>query len=228
MPCDQPIIPTLPLLGCCGAAPFAYREVVAVAAYRGTLVPGPPSLTDLDTVYQRCVSLPYNPQVPGDEHNSSRSPLLVLAIPGAPAGGDWTDNTLETWCYPDFFDANRGWAGWTGPEQSLLFHGWALNMPAFRFEYYAVKMRWNFPTARRICKTQCDHFILSSNCDNKECDSGIGNPTTTLMPAQGAQIEMIAPRMTAFTGRVGETRDFTSLRVLFDTDPPSSPFCGLP
>ena len=215
MACDQPILSNLPLLGCC--APLGELGIDRVLLYgdRSATAATAPSMADLTTIFTQLVALDFQPIPVGGQSTDKQAvysfPLGMVFGSGVPA--------QATWCYPFLPDSFS--------NRFNCLHGYALNLPQGRIEYWGVKIRIRPPTPRRFCLTTCQHLRLSSDCNDRICDPEIGNTTTTLLPAIASMI-FLPPQMAALTGRLGETRDFATLHVEVDTQPPSTPFCGLP
>ena len=193
----------VPLLDCCG---IAVDYVVRGGGFIDTALPiGEINHEVLDTIYDQMLA---------DEF-----------IIGGKVNGNPHSGTIEWFC--DNF--RFGWA----PDPfhrpiTVAFHGYFKRINSRLAIYLAAKARWRLPSMRRWCISGCLHVPSSGNCPEFNCDSS-GQLTTTLFPA-ASQMEVIPDRIAVLAERpfVAFRHDYTWKTSQYDSDPPASPFCGLP
>ena len=113
-------------------------------------------------------------------------------------------------------------------------HGFFIGAPNNRRSgsVFAAKIRWRLNAVRRSCVSSCVHTNTNTapGCGGGigTCDGGMGNLTQTLMPPNS--IHTVLPEQFNFVDRawVGAAHDFSWSQPLFDSEPPASPFCGVP
>lgn len=228
MACEQTaIIPTgtIPTLGCCASLDQTQYDVVFVLFKADITEPVFPNFSqaDLDFVYQLCIDEPFTQ---GDIQLSvnrfrqvSRGPLLGV---GAEA------------CYvvPNIFLQQTPAHGMNldqlSPDETQRRHD--------EIWYFAAKVRARLPAPRRICITSCAHVQDPSDCPGAghTCDPAIGSEIRTLLPAANT-VQVLPDRLQLLPQGAGGRNwpnfrrgDFAWKRFEIDSDPPGSPFCGLP
>lgn len=216
MACDQPQIPTLALLGCCGSGdPISMDWVVRWDSTFPANFTTPLDLTKLANVLSACEADSWPTSFPGKVNGveGAQVPQGICVASYAPA----------LWpVVPELFNLLQH------PQAT---HGYFGNQ--VRLNYFAVKVRWRLPSPRRWCVLSCSHIIAPvTACGTQDCDPSVGAGVQTLMPA-GAMLEVLPDALSPIADRPfvpsnPVRHDFTWKIATFDGSPPASPFCGLP
>ena len=124
----------------------------------------------------------------------------------------------------------------TGPNPIVILqqfqqatHGFFCNNANTR-QYWAGKARFRIGTSRRWCVESCEHVVppTGSGCPGASTCDPAGNLMSTLFPASGT-FEVIPDRLAIIDRPFTNVKhDYTWKRAFFDSEPPASPFCGVP
>lgn len=207
---------SVPLLACCEPA---MDIVIRTANILSVFDPfaTTPLQNVLDQVYDQMLADEF---VPGRKLNG------VVTLPN--------DLFVPT-CYPgvQFVSAPTPTIAITIQQGSLqATHGFYCNNDTGTRHYWAGKVRFRIPSFRRWCVESCDHVVVppaSSGCPGSSaCDPASGNLTNTLFPSAGS-FEVIPDRLAVIARPFTNVKhDYTWKRAFNDTEPPASPFCGVP
>lgn len=228
MACEQTAITpegTIPTLGCCAGGPTIARfdhVLVRLDTDFDEFSPNP-NVANLQQVLTRCLAEPM--PVPADPTGSFN---LNIWKPARAAeiiiGGQI--NLLTDACYP-FHSAFT-------LMRHRPVHGWIFQQAGSFMTYYATKIRIRLlttsglPVSRRWCLTECDYLTPTGSCPAVSgCDPTVGNATSTVLPA-ASEMEALPDPLNRIGPPPFRFREFSFKILEFDTDPPSSPFCGLP
>lgn len=219
MACEQTAVTpigTIPMLGCCANLPTQvfYDQIVFRLDTDFDLISPNLNPQHLQTVFGRCLAEPFIEGSVLIWKPARAEERRVQAQPLDPGDGCFPAHpALET-------------------TKAEAAHGGSFGQGLGEMRYFASKVRVRLPFLRRWCVTSCQHIQPISQCSNPLttiCNPTIGNSTKTIFPATAEMI--ITPDALAPVGYPGfgfTYREYTVKLVEFDTEPPSSPFCGLP
>lgn len=207
----------IPTLGCCAALEMPHYDIVFIKLITDFKMESPDlTPSDLDIVYQRCLAEPF---IDGGVQ------IAIFQRLGIEQRTNLLGVNVDEDCYPVPDSAIHQFA----------VHGGRYNRAAPQshdeMRYFAAKIRIRLPDARRWCITSCQHIQPVGACGLASCDLAIGNQIQTLIPAV-AQFEInpdqLIPQNRPIPFSSNTFREFTMKGLSFDTQPPSSPFCGVP